>query len=206
VTRSRLIRMMLTDSDRRGRASSRSLRGVLCAVLWVAACQAPTVRDTVAGSYVPLRGAVLELHRELAVKAGTSRIFFQDGAIVPAVNEFTPNCELRLETAQRKVVRIGPGRFEVVRAWSKTSPVVGAGHVQLAAIHFERVAGGDGDGDGQSDLMVFLVMSLHSDAWPGVRYFVCRGGLNNPARAVAPTLQEIQGAMAGYATFTLPRG
>jgi hypothetical protein len=185
-------------------AITRQILTVLLAgmLLCLAACGPLSIRNEETRRYIPLSQPVLVLHREVVVPPERTRVFFQSGELLPAVNEFLPHCELAVRELVDRPRVIQADRFTVTRVSSMTEYVVDAGGVLLALRGDVHLADGDGGGNGESPLMKLYIMWLHSARQPQVQTLICGGAFDSPALAVRPTLQDIATALGDYATFT----
>jgi len=185
--------------------SGRRVVAALSVALLLAACGPLSIRNEATRSYVPLRNASLELHRDIVVAPGRARVFFQDGEVLPGINEYRPHCELTVRKLADRPQTIQADRFTVERVSADIVHVVSSGAVVVAVNAEFRLAGGGGDGggDGEGRLMKAYILYLHSDRQPEVLSLVCGGAFNLPALATRPSLEDIQTALGDYATLEL---
>ena len=85
---------------------------VSASVLFVA-CSPLLIRNEATRDYVPLHNASLELHRDVIVPPGKTRVFFQDGVVQPGINEYRPHCELTVRNLIDQPQTIYAGHFTV---------------------------------------------------------------------------------------------
>lgn len=196
-----------TITPRRGDEplSGRRVVAALSAALLLAACGPLSIRNEATRSYVPLRNASLELHRDVVVAPERARVFFQDGEVLPGINEYRPHCELTVRKLADRPQTIQADRFTVERVSADIVHVVSSGAVVVAVNAELRLAGGGGDGggDGEGRLMKAYILYLHSDRQPEVLSLVCGGAFNLPALATRPSLEDIRNALGDYATLEL---
>ena len=183
--------------------SGRRVVAALSAALLLVACGPLSIRNEATRSYVPLRNASLELHRDVVVAPERARVFFQDGVVLPGINEYRPHCELTLRKLADRPQTIQADRFTVERVSADIVHVVTSGAVVVAVNAEFRLAGGGGGGDGEGRLMKTYILYLHSDRQPEVLSLVCGGAFNLPALATRPSLEDIQTALGYYATLEL---
>lgn len=184
------------------RLANRLMPVALLAVPLMTACGPLSIRNEETGKYIPITRATLELHREVEVPAGRSRIFFQGGAMAYAAGELQPHCELAVNKPLDMPLRIHADSFSVERVSSTIEDVVNAGRIRLASLGDHYLAGGGG-GNGEDPQMRAYIMHLHSERQPHVRFLVCGGAFDSPALAKRPSLQEITAALGDYATLVL---
>jgi len=165
------------------------------------ACGPMTIKDTATQSYIPIQGWVLELHQDIVIPAERTRVFFQEGRLLPWLNEYKPHCQLRVRLLSEQPQHVQAGRFSIDRVSGRLDEVVSNRRIQLAAAGDFVLADGDG-GDGR--MFYFYHLGLHSDAQPNVTYLVCAGAADEPALTDYPTLQEIRASLGEYATLELP--
>lgn len=174
----------------------------------LAACGPLLIRNEVTRENVPLRNAVLELHRDVVVPPGRARVFFQNGMAQSAVNEYRPHCELTVRHLLEQPQTIHADRFTVVRVTADVVRVVTTGNVVLTVNADFQLGhgggGGDSGGDGEGRLMKIYTLYLHSDGQPDVLSLDCGGAFDSPALATRPSLQDIGTALGDYATLELP--
>ena len=175
----------------------------LCALLLLQACAPLTIRDIVTHAHVPMTGGSLELHREVSFPPERTRVFFQDGEIVSAVNEFKPHCQLEISPLRDAVQQIQPDHFRITAVSTRIEPVVQREAIQVAALG----RGGplrlvEGDGGVTRHMQVYL-FRLQSERQPEVRQLNCGGAFDDPGRAEWPTLQDIARALGDHATLRL---
>ncbi|MFN2339239.1 MAG: hypothetical protein ABR544_09745 [Gammaproteobacteria bacterium] len=176
---------------------------LLCLLFPLQACTSLTIRDAATNAYVPIQTGSFELHQEVSFPSERTRIFFQDGTIVTAINEFKPHCQLEINPLRETVQQVRPDRFEIIRVSTRTDQVVMTQPVQLAAV---RMGGsmlfGKSDGGVSRHMQVYL-FRLHSERQPQVRQLNCGGAFDDPGLAEWPTLQDIARALGDYATLRL---
>jgi hypothetical protein len=167
------------------------------------ACTPLTIRDTTTNAYVPMQTGSLELHREVSFPAERTRVYFQDGELVPTLNEFKPHCQLEISPLRDEVQTVRPDRFEITRISTRIDPVVMMQPVRLAALGMGVGAFFGGvDGGVTRQAQVFL-FRLHSERQPQVRQLNCGGAFEDPGLAKWPTLQDIARALGDHATLRL---
>jgi hypothetical protein len=166
------------------------------------ACAPHTIRDSATNTYVPIQTGSFELHREVSFPSERTRIFFQDGTIVAAINEFQPHCQLEITPLRETVQQVLPDRFRVTHVSTRTDRVVQATPVQLAAVGMGgSMLFGKSDGGVSRHMLVYL-FRLQSERQPEVRQLNCGGAFDDPGQAEWPTLQDITRALGDHATLT----
>jgi len=179
---------------------------LLCTFHWLLlACGAMTIEDTSTQAYIPIQGWTLELHRNVVIPSGRTRVFFQEGRLVYAVNEYNPHCQLTVRDLSEQPQDIHAGRFSIGRVFGTTDEFVSNGRTLLAAAGAAVVADG-GDGGGERFLIFLYHMELHDEKQPHVTYLVCGGAAKEPFLARYPTIQDIRDSLGEYATLILPEG
>jgi hypothetical protein len=175
--------------------------------VWLlAACGPLVIRDDARKEYVPLRSAVLELHRDVDIPPERTRVFFQDGQVQSGLDEFRPHCELTVRNLLDQPQTVYSDRFLVTRVLADTVQVATAGNVVISVnvdIQLSSGGGGDSGGDGDGRQMKTYIFQLHSDRQPDVLFLVCGGAFDLPAQAARPSLQQIEHALGDYATLLL---
>lgn len=165
------------------------------------ACTPLTIRDAATHTYVPMQTGSLELHREVNFPRERTRVFFQDGEVVPSLNEFKPHCQLEIGPLRDEVQWVQPDRFEITRIATRVDPVVMRQPVRLAALGMgigASFAGMDGGVTRQTQVFLFR---LHSERQPQVRQLNCGGAFEDPGLSEWPTLQDIARSLGEYATL-----
>lgn len=166
------------------------------------ACGPMTIKDTTTQSYIPIQGWILELHQNVVIPSERTRIFFQEGRLLYAVNEYKPHCQLRVRDISEQPQVIHADRFTIDKVFGSIDEIVSNDRILLAAASATVIAGGDGNGENR--LTYFYHMRLHSDEQPHVTHLVCGGALEEPFLAAYPTIQDIYTSMGGYATLIFP--
>jgi len=167
------------------------------------ACGSMTIKDTTTQSYIPIQGWILELHQNVVIPPGRTRVFFQGGRILYAVNEYEPHCQLRVRDISEQPQAVHADRFTIDKVFGNVGEIVSTERILLAAAGATVIADG-GNGNGEGRLIYFYFMGLHADKQPHVTYLVCGGASEEPSRAEYPTLQDIVTSMGNYATLILP--
>ena len=176
----------------------------LCTFHWLLlACGSMTIRDSSTQSYIPIQGWVLELHQNVVIPSGRARVFFQEGRLVYAVNEYKPHCQLVVRDISEQPRDVHAGRFAIDRVFGSTDEFVSNDRILLAANGAAVVADG-GDGGGERFLIFLYHLQLHDDRQPHVTYLVCGGAAEEPFLARYPTIQDIHASLGKYATLIVP--
>jgi len=170
----------------------------------LSACGPMTIKDTTTQSYIPIQGWILELHQNVVIPPGHTRVFFQRGRILNAVNEYEPHCQLRVRDISEQPQSVHADRFTIDKVFGNFGEVVSNDRIRLAAAGPTVIVGGGGGGNGENRLIYFYFMKLHADKQSHVTYLVCGGGSDMPALAKYPTIQDIYNSLGSYATLILP--
>lgn len=167
------------------------------------ACGSMTIKDTTTQSYIPIQGWILELHQNVVIPPGRTRVFFQGGRLLYAVNEYKPHCQLRVRDISEQPQTVHADRFTIDKVFGSYGEIVSNDRILLAAAGAVVIAGG-GNGNGENRRIYFYHMGLHADKQPHVSYLVCGGGSEQPYLADYPSIQDIYSSMGDYATLILP--
>ncbi|MFP5506162.1 MAG: hypothetical protein ACLGH6_08190 [Gammaproteobacteria bacterium] len=179
-----------------------AIAAVACLVL-LQGCGPLLVRDETVGAYTAARSGVFELHEDITIRAGRTRTYLQDGAIVSGVNEFRPHCQLEINTLSESPQTVRVDRFSITRIGTRTDQVVQSAPLQLAALDGTARWPFDGFMDGELRRMYVYIFHLHSDQQPDVRALICGGAFDSPGLAVLPSLGEIARALGRYGSLQL---
>lgn len=172
-------------------------------LLLLQGCGPLLVRDGTTGAYAAARGGTFELLEDMPIRAGRTRTYLQDGAIVAGVNEFRPHCQLEINTLSESPQTVRADRFVVTRIGTRTDQVVQSAALQLAALDGIARWPFDGFMDGELRRMYVYIFHLHSDRQPDVRALICGGAFDSPGLAVLPTLGDIARALGRYGSLQL---
>ena len=167
------------------------------------ACGPMTIKDTTTQSYIPIQGWILELHQNVVIPPGRTRVFFQDGRLLYRINEYKPHCQLRVRAISEQPQVVQSDRFTIDKVSGRVDEVVSNARIHLAAAGAAVIADG-GNGNGEGRLIYFYFLGLHADKQPHVTYLVCGGSSDEPALTDYPTIQDIYTSMGDYATLILP--
>jgi hypothetical protein len=173
-----------------------------CLIL-LSGCGPLVIRDDERNAYVPIQTGTFELHKDVTIRAGRTRAYLQDGAIVPGVNEFRPHCQLDVNTLQDVPRTIKPDQFNITRISMRTDEIVQASPLRLAALGDIGLAASDAFDGGLTRRMYVYLFFLHSDRQPDVRVLICGGAFDDPIDAKLPTLGEIARVLGENGTLTL---
>ena len=168
------------------------------------ACGPMTIKDTITQSYIPIQGWIVELLQNVVIPPGRTRVFFQGGRLLYAVNEYEPHCQLRVRDISEQPQTVHADRFIIDKVFGSVGEIVSNDRVLLAAADATVIAGGGGNGNGEGRLIYFYFMGLHADKQPHVTYLVCGGASEEPSLADYPAIQDIYTSMGDYATLILP--
>ena len=168
------------------------------------ACGPMTIKDTTMHSYLPIQGWILVLNQDVVIPPERTRVFFQEGRLLHAVNEYKPHCQLSVRDISEQPQAVHADRFTIDKVFGSIEDVVSNDRILLAAASATVIADGGGNGNGENRLAHFYHMKLHSDQQPHVTYLVCGGALDEPFLADYPTLQDIYTSIGDYATLILP--
>lgn len=149
-------------------------------------------------------GSKLVLHQELTIPPNAGRVYIQYGKVVTPKEKdsFHANCWFLswnvLETAQV----IKPDTFIITRSQQLQNVVQRNTHVLYAA---NSVGFGMSDGGGPMALEYYTEMTIHSDAQPAIRRFVC-SHWENPDDAKHLTVAQMQQTLGQIAEIHLNTG
>ena len=170
----------------------------------LSACGPVTIKDETKQAFVPIQGWMLELHQDVFIPSQRTRVFFQTGRLLSGINELEPHCQLRVDDISDQPQAVHAGLFTIDKVFGTLDQIVYGERIHLASVGDTVIAGGNGDGNGESRQMYFYFMELNAEKQPNVTYLVCGGALDDPAFAEYPTLEEIRAALGDYATLLLP--
>lgn len=174
----------------------------LACLFLLSGCGPLLIRDDARNAYVPIQSGTFELHKEVTIRGGRTRAYFQDGAIVPGVDEFRPHCQLDVNTLVDVPRAIQPDIFTITRISLRTDEIVQAAPVHLAALGLGHAAFGPSDSGLPRRMHVYLFF-LRSDRQADVRVLICGGAFDDPADAERPSLGEIARSLGEYGTLSL---
>lgn len=139
----------------------------------------------------------LVLHKPLTVAGENTRVFLQDGKMLPSLgfNQYRPACNLEVRQRAPRPRRIEPGRFVVNRIQPLREEVASWRPVMLASLSLADAA----VDASPADIFLGYHFWLHSDNQPDVLRMTCRGVFAEPWEAEYPTLEEIAVALGDYA-------
>ena len=163
-----------------------------------------TIMDTSTRSYFPIEGWILELHRDVAIPSGRTRVFFQGGRVLYAADEYQPHCQLTVRNLSDQPQTIHAGRFVIERVFGKVGETVSSDSIRLAASVTPALIADGGNGNGEGPQIYTYHMKLKSEDQPHVTYLVCGGAADFPALADYPTLQDIHTSLGNLAGLVLP--
>lgn len=176
---------------------------VAACALSLSACSTPTARQDESSPYYAVpQGSVLQLHRPIEIRPGSTRTWIQRGEVVRGFDRYWPNCSLevsRLDHDNSQIVE--PGGFTVTRSQFLREEVAILSHsVRVAAL---RLAAAE-DSGGHSMIYEGWHLWLDHPDRPNVRRLTCRGVFADPADARPPSIDEIRAALGEVATLRLP--
>lgn len=180
----------------------------LFAVAVLSGCGLAPVTDPTSRLFDPPRGSRLVLNQELAIPAGTARVFLQDGRPVAlaALRRYYPFCELEVRDVRESGVQtVRPDTFTVTHVERHLELGKRDTRVLLAGVGWGvgiRVGGMDKD-SGSGLAMSQIRMRLHSERQPQVRRLDCTAGWADLQRTEYPTLAEMRGALGPIATLEI---
>jgi hypothetical protein len=139
----------------------------------------------------------LVLKKPLTVAGENTRVFLQDGQMLPSLgfNQYQPACNLELRRLAPQPRRIEPDSFVVNRIQPLREEVASWRPVMLASLTLADAA----VDSSPPDIFLGYHFWLHSDRQPDVLRMTCRGVFAEPWEAEYPTLEEIAFALGGYA-------
>ncbi len=147
-------------------------------------------------------GWSLVLHKSLTVAGDNTRVFLQEGRMLPSLgfDQYRPACNLEVRSLAPQPRRIEPGSFVVNRIQPLREEVASWRPVMLASL---TLAGAEVD-HSPADIFLGYHFWLSSEAQPDVLRMTCRGVFAEPWEAEYPTLEEIAVALGDYATLQGP--
>ena len=166
------------------------------------ACGSMTIKDEATQSYIPVQGWVLELRQNVTIPPGRTRVFFQEGQLLYAVNEYKPHCHISVREITEQAQTVYAGRFTIEKVYGRDGEVVMKDLIRLAAVGSAGIMADGGNGEGMK--IYSYLMKLHSDNQPQVTYLACGGVADYPAFADYPTLQDIYTSIGDYAVLVRP--
>ena len=154
--------------------------------------------------YLPPAGTLVRINEELTVPARWARVFLQYGETVAyaEMSRYYPSCDFELTTVEETPQSIKPGSFTVIDVQRGTEEIVRNGPVHYASRGLLAYSG-SGSG-GQYMIMHTVRMRLESDEQPGMYMLSCRGGLDDPPKALEPSITEMRMALGDKAAIILP--
>lgn len=166
-----------TAAHEQGRWIMKSVAPIVLAMA-LAGCQTTAMHDVYSPGYSIPPDSQLILKREIAIPAGQRHVKLQHGRVVPGVDEYKVNCELRVYHLGADPIR--PDRFSITRS--------GTGrewHSQPYVMRFYRV------------------LSLRSEAQPDVLKLICQRW-DDPLAGRNVSIPEMQQALGDYVGFDFP--
>ncbi|SIO10893.1 hypothetical protein SAMN05443662_1491 [Sulfurivirga caldicuralii] len=150
------------------------------AALILAGCQSTSPRP-----YAGIKHFMLE--KPVAIAAGTTRTFFQQGVAKPymAVDWYAPWCALEVRTLKETATTVQPDTFAITRVQLDEMEVAVRPGVQLAALWKGGVALALG-GQERPQTMDAVHLYLHSPRQPNVLRLTCAGRLSDGDPQDAP--------------------
>ncbi|WP_018232498.1 hypothetical protein [Thioalkalivibrio thiocyanodenitrificans] len=150
-------------------------------------------------AHIPV-GATVMVNEALPIRSGHTRVFMQDGRVVPkgGVNMYHPHCNFEVNTLSDGSARIEPGRFLVTRHRQ--------GHVEVVQergpMRVASLVQVSDDDDGSAPPISRLVhYELQSDDQTDVRRLTCHGGFADDWEAQYPTLAEMHTVLGGLVSW-----
>ncbi|WP_456375121.1 hypothetical protein [Thiolapillus sp.] len=139
----------------------------------------------------------LVLKKPLTVSADNTRVFLQDGQMLPSLgfNQYKPACNLEVRQLSSQVRTIEPDTFVINRIQPLREEVASWRPVQLVSLRLANAA----VDTSPADIFLGYHFWLHSDKQPDVLRMTCRGVFAEPWEAEYPTLEEIAFVLGAYA-------
>jgi hypothetical protein len=163
------------------------------------ACTTNIPKDSASPYYQVAAGSTLQLHRQVEIPPGRTRVFLQHGALTGSFDHYAPNCNLevdRLDYSQAQF--IAAGDYRIRRVQPSTEEVVHSRRTLLASLD---LAGNDGD-DGNA--MIYQGYHLWLDDPAGnLLRLSCRGAYADPMDARPPSIDEMRQALGNIASLVL---
>lgn len=152
--------------------------------------------------YKVSEGAVLELHRPVDIRPGSTRIWFVRGHVVPGRDWYATSCSLEINTLDRTGVQtVEPGRFEVTRVQLTSDNMA----KEAPRVHVAATGGQFYPAVEQNWMWSGYHLWLDSAEQPDVRQMTCKGVFGAPKDALPPSINEIRTALGDHATLHLAK-
>lgn len=169
----------------------------------LAGCQPGVVRGPGASGYLSLVGAQVEVLRAVPIALGEARAFLQHGVLVPSGrrDRFQPSCAFEVNTLSDGGMRVEPGMYGVTRVERELIEVVEFG----AAVQVASRGTLAGISDDAGSPLITVGIHLYLDAGPtsDARRLSCLGTEDDLGDAMAPTLEEMNAALDGFARILI---
>lgn len=159
--------------------------------------------DPASPFYAVPAGSVVELHRSITIRPGSTRVWLQRGQPGVGQDWWHPACNLEVNTLDRERAQtVAPGRFEVIRVQQMEdyarlqTPPMGAITVALRTDY--------GDDGGVTWMWLGYHLWLRSAEQPDVRRLTCVGSYARPFEVRPPSIAQIREALGTVASLHLP--
>jgi hypothetical protein len=173
--------------------------------LLLTACANQTVKDVSSPHFVPPIHSTLRLNKTIEIPPHQLSVSIQNGVVYPTggVNQYAPNCKLRVKHLKDTGQTIEPDTFDIVAVSRQVDiiPIGEIGGARLAGPAM-RLASGGGDG-GPSDEMYKTLMTLRPSTQSLATKLVCQQ-LDDPGLGEHVSFLEMQTTLHPVADLELP--
>lgn len=178
---------------------------LLATSLLLTACANQAINDVNSPHFVLPTQSTLTLNRRIDIPPNQLSVSIQNGSVYPsgAVNEYAPNCSLRVKHLKDTAQVVEPGTFDIVSVSRQVDiiPISGFAGVRLAGPAIVLASGGADDGP--SDELYKTIMTLKSSSNPEASKLVCQQ-LDDPGLGQHVTFEEMQVTLRPVADLELP--
>jgi len=194
----------------RGEVMIRAIFSVLAALVLLAGCQVPQVRDEASPNFLPPKGSLVILHDAIQIPPESARVFLQRGQFhgYHGIDLYYPWCAFEVNDVSESTQVLQANTFEIYRVYVRTEQVVDNTKTQLAGLAFgpnkawHLVMDGSG---GPTTVTRVVVMWVNAQNQSDIRKLTCGGSEENVALARTPSVAQIRAAFGDVATLELPR-
>ena len=184
---------------------SLSARTLAAASLLLSACANQPVNDVSSPHFVLPIHSTLTLNQTIEIPPHRLSASIQNGVVYPtgAVDEYAPNCKLRVKHLKDTGQTIEPGTFDIIAVARRVDiiPIGGIGGARLAGPAMTLASGG-GDG-APSDEMYKTLMTLRPSTQSLATKLVCQQ-LDDPGLGEHVSFLEMQTTLRPVADLELP--
>jgi len=174
------------------------------ASLLLTACANQAVKDVSSPHFVPPIHSTLILNKTIEIPPHQLSVSIQNGVVYPtgAVDEYAPNCKLRVKHLQDTGQTIEPGTFDIIAVARRVDiiPIGEIGGARLAGPSMTLASGG---AEGPSDEMYKTLMALRPSTQSLATKLVCQQ-LGDPGLGEHVSFLEMQTTLRPVADLELP--